>query len=367
MKICTITCHDVYNVGASLQAYALQTYLKSLGHEVRVIDYKPDYLSRHYRLNVVGNPKYDRPLLRQAYLLAKLPGRLRVLPRKKAFDNFTAKYLDLTKRYASNEELSADPPVADVFFAGSDQIWNPLFRNGKDPAFYLDFVRSGVRASYAASFAVDTFPKELRDVTVRYLHRFEYVSVRETSGLSILKSLGIQNAKTVLDPVFLLNQQHWKSMARLPAKAEKPYLLVYDFDKSPAVRTLAERIASERSLKVYSIFDFPQAERCFTCCGPEEFLGLVQEADFVLSNSFHATAFSTIFERDFAVVERMEKINTRMRDFTTMLGIPERLIQPGSSVSSKIDWDRVRNRLKTEITHSKTYIDRVLGSVKRND
>lgn len=63
MKICTITCHDVYNVGASLQAYALQTYLKSLGHDVWIIDYKPDYLSQHYRLDVVGNPKYDKPII----------------------------------------------------------------------------------------------------------------------------------------------------------------------------------------------------------------------------------------------------------------------------------------------------------------
>lgn len=83
MKICTITCHDVYNVGASLQAYALQTYLKSLGHDVRIIDYKPDYLSQHYRLDIVSNQKYDKPFLRQAYLLAKLPGRLRILPRKR--------------------------------------------------------------------------------------------------------------------------------------------------------------------------------------------------------------------------------------------------------------------------------------------
>ena len=158
MQICTITCHDVYNAGASLQAYALQAYLKSLGHDVKIIDYKPDYLSRHYRLDIVGNPKYDKPILRQAYLLAKLPGRLRMLPRKRAFDSFTAKYLDLTRRYASNAELKADPPEADIYFAGSDQIWNPLFSNGKDPAFYLDFVRRGIRAAYAASFAVEEFP-----------------------------------------------------------------------------------------------------------------------------------------------------------------------------------------------------------------
>lgn len=140
-----------------MQAYALQTYLKSLGHDVKIIDYKPDYLSQHYRLDVVANPKYDKPLLKQAYLLAKLPGRLRMLPRKEAFDRFTAAHLDLTARYASNEELKANPPEADVFFAGSDQIWNPLFPNGKDPAFYLDFVQRGTRAAYAASFSVDDF------------------------------------------------------------------------------------------------------------------------------------------------------------------------------------------------------------------
>lgn len=181
MKICTITCHDVYNVGASLQAYALQTYLKSLGHDVKIIDYKPDYLSKHFRLDIIGNPKYDKPFVREAYLLAKLPGRLRILPRKRAFDGFTSKHLELTRRYASNEELKANPPEADAFLAGSDQIWNPLFPNGKDPAFYLDFVQQGIRASYAASFAVDEFPQELRDVTAKYLAKIDYIAVRECS------------------------------------------------------------------------------------------------------------------------------------------------------------------------------------------
>lgn len=366
MKICTITCHDVYNVGASLQAYALQTYLKSLGHDVRIIDYKPDYLSGHYRLDVVANPKYDKPFVRQAYLLAKLPGRLRILPRKKVFDDFTDKYLTLTKRYASDAELAAEPPEADVYFAGSDQIWNPLFQNGKDPAFYLDFVRQGVRASYAASFAVDEFPQELREVTAKYLSRLNGVSVREASGIAVLKSLGIENVQTVLDPVFLLDKAHWEAMAKLPPKAEKPYLLVYDFDNSSAVRTLAEKIASERGLKIYSIFDLPYAERCFALCGPEEFLGLVRRADFVLSNSFHATAFSVIFEREFAVVERTEKINTRMRDFTAMLGLSDHMVTEGMAIPFNTDWTAVNSRLKDKIDYSKAYIDEVLRMAKND-
>ena len=365
MKICIITCHDVYNVGASLQAYALQTYLKLLGHDVKIIDYKPDYLSKHYRLDIVGNPKYDKPFLKQAYLLAKLPGRLHMLPRKKAFDNFTAKYLDLTKRYTSNEELKKEPPEADAFLAGSDQIWNPLFPNGKDPAFYLDFALHGIRASYAASFAVDEFPQELREVTAQYLKRFDHIAVREKSGLSVLKTLGITNAVTVLDPVFLLDRAQWEAMAERPEGCEAPYLLVYDFDNSPAVRKLAGRIAAERGLHIYSVFKIPYAERCFSLCGPENFLGLVQGADFVLSNSFHATAFSVIFEREFAVVERTEKINTRMRDFTAMLGLSDHMVTTETEIPAGTDWTAVRRCLKDEIDHAKAYIDEVLRDVER--
>ena len=365
MKICTITCHDVYNVGASLQAYALQAYLKSLGHDVKIIDYKPDYLSRHYRLDIVGNPKYDKPLLKQAYLLAKLPGRLHLLPRKRAFDSFTAKHLTLTKRYASNDELKADPPEAEVYFAGSDQIWNPLFPNGKDPAFYLDFVRQGVRASYAASFAVDEFPQDLREVTAQYLQKLDHVAVRESSGLGILDTLGITDAVTVLDPVFLLDREQWEAMAEAPAECKKPYLLVYDFDNSAAVRRLAERLAAEQGWAIYSIFDLPYAERCFSLCGPETFLGLVQGAAFVLSNSFHATAFSVIFRREFAVVERTENINTRMRDLTDLLGLSDHMVSADAEPVLNTDWTAAASCLSGEISRSKAYIDEVLRSGER--
>lgn len=288
-----------------------------------------------------------------------------MLPRKKAFDSFTAKYLDLTKRYTSNEELKKEPPEADAFLAGSDQIWNPLFPNGKDPAFYLDFALHGIRASYAASFAVDEFPQELREVTAQYLKRFDYIAVREKSGLSVLKTLGITNAVTVLDPVFLLDRAQWEAMAERPEGCEAPYLLVYDFDNSPAVRKLAGRIAAERGLHIYSVFKIPYAERCFPLCGPENFLGLVQSADFVLSNSFHATAFSVIFEREFAVVERTEKINTRMRDFTTMLGLSDHMVTTETEIPTGTDWTAVRRCLKDEIDHAKAYIDEVLRDVER--
>ena len=132
MKIKTITCHDVYNVGASLQAYALVTYLRKLGHDAQIIDYKPDYLSNHYPLWGLGNPAYDKPVIRELYNLAKLPGRLKARNGKAEYDRFTAEFLPLTpRRYTSNDDLKQNPPEADVYFAGSDQIWNCFFPTEK--------------------------------------------------------------------------------------------------------------------------------------------------------------------------------------------------------------------------------------------
>ena len=213
MIIKTITCHDVYNLGASLQAYALQTYLLRQGHEVEIIDYKPDYLSGHFKLWGVYNPVFDKPFIRQLYLLAKLPGRLLALRRKKAFDDFTKKYLHLTRRFHSNEELKKEPPMADAYIAGSDQIWNTVFKNGRDPAFYLEFApKDNLRLSYAASLATKEIAEEYRPFVTQMLKNLDYVSVRESSSLSILQSLGRNDAEAVCDPVFLLSKEQWSDM-----------------------------------------------------------------------------------------------------------------------------------------------------------
>lgn len=367
MKIKTITCHDVYNVGASLQAYALAAYLRQLGHDVEIIDYKPDYLSNHYALWGIGNPRYDRPVLRELYLMAKLPGRLMAKygKRKKEFDAFTRDMLPTTDvRYTSNEELKKNPPEADAFFAGSDQIWNTFFRNGKDPAFYLDFVpESKVKASYAASFATESVPEEWKKQIKDWLSGLDYISVRERSGVEIVKKMGFSEAVLVLDPVFLLDEQAWMKVAKqLPLN--EPYLLVYDFDNNPEMQKYAKRLAEKNHWKIYSVLPCAYCERCFSQEGPTAFLTLVHNAEFVVSNSFHATAFSLIFHKQFAVFNRNEKINTRMQDLAQLAGIQERLITDADVNLEEIDYFRVNEKLENVIGESKTYIRQVLDSVK---
>lgn len=358
MRIKTITCHDVYNVGAGLQAYALQKCLTQMGHDAEIIDYKPPYLSGHYSLTAVSNPRYDRPMIKQAYLLAKLPGRLRARfgARKRSFDRYREEMLRLTPaRYASNEELKKNPPEADVYIAGSDQIWNPLFPNGKDPAFFLDFVPEGKkRISYAASFAVESLEDEDRDRMLPWLKRLDAVSVRENSGVTLLEQMGIQGMQ-VCDPVFLLDKEQWSEMI-LPQKSG---ILVYDFDASERVGHMAAMLSAQYQAPIVSFFPMKNADHVCSSVGPREFLGAVANADVVLSNSFHATAFSLIFHKEFFVVERMEKINTRMKDLLASVGLEDRLIQTTGDMkaAAPIDWAEVDRRLMGLVEQSQYYLN----------
>lgn len=354
MQIKTITCHNVYNPGASLQAYALEKYLVDLGHEVEIVDYQPEYL-RHYDLKKVNNSKFNYWGIRNLYCLLKLPGRLLKLcsKRKKNFDNFTNKYLNLTnKQYKTYEDLCKNPPKADLFLTGSDQVWNVLFSNGKDPAFYLDYgPNKAVRASYAASFACRDLPEQWCAFVQDKLKKLDFISVRESSAIKIIKKLNIRNVIHVVDPVFLLDKSEWYKMTRGYCFDDE-YVFVYDFEGNPDISRAASKYANENGLKFYSYFVCKDADCIFENAGPEEFLALIQNATVVFSNSFHATAFSIIFQIPFYVFDRSEDINTRMQDLLKLTG----------NESGKIcmDLDDENSDLYRIVYKSKCYLDEVI-------
>lgn len=368
MKIKTITCHDVYNCGASLQAYALMKYLQKLGHDVEIIDYKPNYLSGHFKLCAINNPRYKKNVIVMlVYILLKMPERLLSLKRKWAFDDFKHTYLYITKqRYSSNEELKDNLPDADVYFAGSDQIWNTLFENGKDPAFYLDFVPNDkIKATYAASFATEDISCKFKEEISKRLQRLDAISVRESSGLDILRTCGIEKGIQVLDPVFLLGKYEWDKMY-VESTDTDDYLFVYDFDQSLLIEQIAKQIASVNKLKIYTVFKSEYADKHIKNIRPQEFVSYIKNAKFILSNSFHATAFSIIFEKQFLVVNRKENINTRMRDLLLELDIEKRLISNIYKLEeglTPINYEIVKQKMDILIQKSKKYINEVLGGV----
>lgn len=366
MKICTITCHDVYNHGASMQAYALMTYLTKLGHKVEIIDYKPDYLSNHYNMMSISNLKWKKNILtKYIYLTLKMPGRIISLQRKKAFDIFKENNLVITKkRYKSNEELKECLPEADVYICGSDQIWNSLHQNGRDPAFYLDFVPDNkIKVSYAASFATETIDDKYKAMVNEKVSRLDRLGIREKSGVKIVEDLGIKNAVNVVDPVFLLDKEDWDKIGTEVFRDK--YVLVYDFDKSNLVEKIAMDISKKKGYKIYTInADKPKyADKYFNLSGPSTFVSLVKNAQFVISNSFHAVAFSIIYNKNIAIVNRIENINTRMRDLLDDLHLNHKLVGDDyniEEVMKDINYKNCKDILQNKVIKSKDYIDEVL-------
>lgn len=339
MKICTITCHDVYNYGASLQAYALMRKLEESGHQVEIIDYKPDYLSRHYRLMAADSPRVGNSKLRVAlYVILKLPGRLLARRRKRAFDRFREKHLQLTStRYSSYDDLRRNPPQADCFFAGSDQIWNTSRENGRDPAFYLMFAPQGaIKASYAASIATATIAEDARALVQGGVSSLDHVSVRESTAVQLLGELGIDDAEHVLDPVFLIPKESWHALA--PNRHDDDYVLVYDFEVSEEVKRVATDYAAAHGLKIYSV----GAGKCdyandrFPHAGPTEFIALIRDAKFVVTNSYHAIVFCLIFGVNIYVSGRSEGINSRMEDLLAQFGLTMQSFIPVADMSESI-------------------------------
>lgn len=369
MKISTITCHNVYNHGALLQAWALATYLQSEGFHTSIIDYQPDYLRGHYDL-VLRNSKFDHPIIKQLYLLAKIPSWLRSLKRKKSFDTFFDRYIRPLLEsvlYLNYDVLKSNPPEADVYIAGSDQIWNTRFNNGKDPAFYLDFGGDETRRiSYAASFATEKLIGGVEEFVKEKLEKFDAISVRENSGLQILNSLHLCGTQ-VLDPVFLLDAEAWLShigntLDKLP---DHPYILVYDTLKTDDLSRLVSRLKILTKMKAYTINSehTDVADSRYKNIGPDGFLHLIANASMVISNSFHATAFSIIFKRDFFVVDRPDGLNRRMKDLLDMLQLGDRYVNSNVSdavLTSSIKYNETQEFLNSRIEDSKRWLKQSL-------
>ena len=368
MKIKTITCHDVYNFGASLQAYALMKYLKDIGNEVEIVDYKPAYLK--FDLWAIG-PKWKRNiLLKILYFSYVVPKRLCMKKRRSKFDLFTRQKLRTTNRtYSSFHELKKDPPLADIFFAGSDQIWNTELPNGKDPSFYLDFVKANsIKASYAASFSVSKINPEIRNFVREKLQGLDYISVREETGIEILKNLGFENGRVVIDPVFLLGKIEWETLAVSPTNDQK-YIFVYDQENNPLIKKYALKIAKKYDMKIFaveSLYPMLYADRKIRYASPEDFIGLVMNCEICLTNSFHCMAFSLIFNKKFYLFKRTQKVNSRMTDLLKYLNLTNRIADGDYEMIqlTEIEYSKVNELIDRKKAYSITYLEEVIEKAK---
>lgn len=365
MKVGIITTHDVYNFGSSLQAYATQRFLDEHGIEAKIIDYVPSNLYKLIDFFEVDAPRWNTNMWRKnIYRLRMVPYRISFLPKYLKYKNFNNKFLKLTRRCKTINDLK-NLEEYDAYICGSDQIWNPIHTPcGLDPAYYLAFAPEGKkRVSYAASFGGSQINEAGERNIKEFLPLMHNVSVREQSGVSILNDLGIKS-QLVLDPVFLLNKTAWGKLKHLKYQLPEKYVLVYGYDNKYDLKDIVEKCG----YKDITIVDLLDAK--YKNLGPREFISLVEDAEFIVTSSFHCIAFSIILHKNFIAVKTgNEDLFERLSNIMSITGQEDRIYNENRNTSElgEIDYEAVDARLEPYIERSKKYlIESITGEKYEN-
>lgn len=355
MKIGTITFHCAYNFGSALQTYALKKYLTDLGHEVHVLDYRSKDFDGYKIFRRFGLKSDIADLL-------FLFGNLR---RRDSFQSFWRDHFDMTERTYSGADAGrelAELKDYDAFICGSDQIWNLDCTQGPVPPFFLSFASDKSRKiAYAPSlshseFEEHNFTSEDQKNIRAWLSRFDAISVREISVAGQFQQLTDKNIVETLDPTLLLDLWEYRNIQapHLPKRLEKgKYIFAYTLWPNDDMIRYLDKLASDHGLTIvyYSRNPIRYKSRSINVwgIGPDDFLTLIDKADCVVSNSFHATVFSILYGKPFLTFGT-EKSSSRMQTLLTKLGLPEEHLLPAhfagdgsiKPFASELDTDKLR-------------------------
>lgn len=363
MKIDIVTLHRAQNYGSVLQAFALQKQIEKLGHQAYILDYYPERYTNKGLLKRLKNKssRFNNPLV---LLIAKLLIYPSYLKKGIQFNKFMH-YLNLEKpSFATNEEGMGRFTDADAYCAGSDQIWNSHWNEGVEKALFLDFVPKGKLCfSYAASIGLSNIPANEIDETKLLLDKFEFLSLREDKGVELVRELGRTDAVQCLDPTLLMSKEEWSLYADDSYKG-KEYVLTYNLHHDPEIDKCAKAIASKYHLQIrnisYNWHDIVRHGHLDWCPTVKGFLGLIKNAKYVVADSFHATAFSIIFEKSFVVITP-EVASSRLSSLLKMLGLDDHNINKFTSVKvieQPIDYIRVKSIIATKQRESISFLNK---------
>lgn len=364
MKIGILTFHRAINYGAVLQAYALQHVLREQGHEALVIDYCPSYMKRAYRLFFIERIKGQGLIGNLQMLLREclaFPSRYK---RHKAFARFIHTHIHLQKM--CKETLVSQ---YSTLIIGSDQVWNAGITKGMDAMYWgTDSIFDDIKhISYAASAGnikdIELLaPQAINDA----LARFVAVSVREQSLVDYITSKTGIIPKLVLDPVLLAGRNAFESLIPL-RKSDKPYLLLFSLCRNDSAYAYAKEIAKDKGLEMIEMISNGEVLRdkaVITSASPYDFLSYFYNAKYVVSTSFHGTAFAILFHKDFCVYSDNIYTGERMFNLLEMLDLQERLVKDRSRLPSPkaIEWRHIDSILETKRKSSIQFIEEALKS-----
>lgn len=376
MKIGLLTLPFNNNYGGYLQAYALMTILKQMGHNVELI------YRRHNRRHLLFRLKYVA-----ITVIKLLIGHSRgpILPNQELehrnrgvnMMSFVDKHISpKTKPLYSTPELTKEcKGKYDAIIVGSDQVWRPDYVPNIEN-YFLDFVRDEkiIKVAYAASFGncCPNYTYIERKICGELLGRFDAVSVREESGIDVIDKFRWNVARkpiVVLDPTMLLDRQHYKSLVTSKCVDEK-YILSYVLDASENANMLTKQLCRELNLKEYRIIDSSKKGKPgYTCPSIETWLEGFMNAEHVITDSFHGAVFSILFNKPFVVCVNKDRGADRFYTLLRHFDLENRIWNENKDILlcslAPIDWDRVNRILCDMRNNSIAYIDSLLKYTKQ--
>lgn len=339
IKVAILTFHRAVNYGAVLQSYGLQTALNNLGYKADILDYRNDGIENYYYKILKGkNPKS----VVNSILTLKTQKR-----RNRKFIDFSKEYLSLSEKTYTKSNITQAKDLYDCFIVGSDQMWN-LPTIHYDKTYFLDFITdTAKKRSYAISMGKISDCENDYENYYQLINQFQNISLREYAGKNFLEK-NINKSITVdLDPCFLLDKEQWRKIAKKPSIEN--YAMVYSVNLPANVIETARTYAKKNGLKPVFVtlrnkkIPLQSNEINLSCCSPREFLGLVDNADCVITNSFHGTAFSIVFNTNFWTVKNSAKglDNSRLETLLNTFNLSDRNISaPDEATNLPTDFSK---------------------------
>lgn len=346
MKIGILTFHCAYNFGAVLQCYALYEYIRFLGHDSYIINYRPNYLA-------TKKAKYRFRNIISKHPFINIKKQITISIYRKSFNrykNFEKTYMNLTRPVFDSNELANITKQLDYIIIGSDQIWNKNY-NGNDPTWYGDFqgAEQSKIITYAASAGnIQNLSIELNLIKEK-LGKLKYVSVREENLKELLSNYITTDC--VLDPSLLIPPFMWEKFYNILPTPKKKYIVTYRAREDENVFRIAKELSKQLNTEIvttnFSKDDFKPIYKHKTL-SPSEFVSLIKHAECVVTTSFHGTAFSIITQTPFYTLRLNDNADGRVENLLKTLGLLDRLIDKESTpIYKKIDYTTVNKKLDT--------------------
>ncbi|RGM98411.1 polysaccharide pyruvyl transferase family protein [Parabacteroides merdae] len=333
----TVGLFTIYicNYGAVLQAYALKKCIENKFENVKVsvVDF---YSYGHYRIFYTSARNPIKKLIKYGLILTHYPA---LYKRNKSEKQFIIEEFNLSDRFPNIDTLLKEMPIFDYYLTGSDQVFN--LNSKYSLLFFQQFqIKSGIKAAYAPSFGRSTFSEAEKKEVEELTKDFNYISCRENDGAKMLSEILKKEVPCVIDPTFLLSSDLWSEMMKIPKTNEK-YLLVYDLNGGIPMLNIARKVAAEKELKIYCItrhpdisFIYKGIDKVIFDAGPREFVGYFSKASYVITDSFHGTAFSLIFRKNFNTYIAVPKSSQRIKSLLKVCNLQKRIVEGSNSIDS---------------------------------